>query len=296
MVAEVCEQLNLTSDDAKSRVGRQINRRYRRVTSSIGLQTSRFTQVSKTATIGNQSITFTGIEKIIAVIDKTSGIDIPISQVTVDELHITPLRSEPPRHFAVTNTHATTVTIKLDCIPSNYGAQLATIVSGGTGYTINDILTLTGGTFTEAGKFKVITTSSGVITGVIPVSPGTYTVDASNPVSTTGGTGSGATFTITFGGLLLYADGHVTVATLNGSNTPDFPESFHDVLVFGAMADEYRKMEKLQFAQTAEADFERRLSDLRMWIAKSAYLDIYQGRYSGKTFRWTRDAQTTWDT
>jgi len=216
IVNEVCERLNLTSDDAKSRVGRNVNTRYSRVTSSIGLQTSRFIQVSTVATIGNRVLTFTGIEQIIAVIDKSSGVDIPLSQITMDEMHITPKRDgQPPRKFAITNIHASSVDIYLDGTPS-------------TGYT-------------------------------------------------------------------LYADGHTTVTTLGGSQTPDFPASFHDVLVYGAMADEYRKMEKPQLAEMSEKDYELRLSDLRMWIAKTAYLERYQGKYAGKNFRWTRDAQTYWD-
>lgn len=93
----------------------------------------------------------------------------------------------------------------------------------------------------------------------------------------------------------LWADGHTTVTTLSGSDQPDFPESFHDILVFGVMADEYRKMEKAPFMQDAERNYEQRLSDLRMWIAKTAYHDIYQGRYTGRTFRWQRDSQILWD-
>jgi hypothetical protein len=215
IVSEVCEKMNLTSDEAKSRVSRNVNTRFRRATSSIGMAPSRFVQVSTVATIGNRVLTFTGIEKIIAVIDKTSGIDIPLAQITTDEMHITVIKTDPPRKFAVQRMHNNSVDIIVNTTPSS-------------------------------------------------------------------------NFT-------LYADGHVVLGTITGTQSPDFPESFHDCLVFGAMADEYRKMEKVQLAHDCEEDYERRLSDLRMWIAKSAYLDLYQGRYSGHNFRWTRDAQTNWD-
>lgn len=215
IVAEVCEKMNLTSDEAKSRVARNVNTRYRRATSSIGMQPTRFVQVSATAIIGNRVLTFAGIEKIIAVIDKSSGVDIPVMQITTDEMHITPIKTDPPRKFAVQRMH-----------------------NGGVDIIVN-------------------------------------TIPASN--------------------FVLYADGHVVTGTITGTQSPDLPESFHDILVFGAMADEYRKMEKVQLAHDSEEDYERRLSDLRMWIAKSAYLDIYQGRYTGNNFRWTRDAQTDWD-
>jgi len=55
------------------------------------------------------------------------------------------------------------------------------------------------------------------------------------------------------------------------------------------------KLVKFPRAKDAEGDYERRLRDLRMYIAKTAYMDTYQGRYTGKNFRWTRDPQTTWD-
>lgn len=205
LIQETMERLNLSSDEARSRIGREINSRYRRATSSIGMETSRRTTVTKTATIGNRTMTFSGIEKIIAVIDKSggSGHDVVLSQVTFDEMHNLPLKKQPPRHYAVTNTHAQTVDIYMDCTPT-------------TAFT-------------------------------------------------------------------LYADGHISLTTLAGGTAPDFPESFHDILIFGAMADEYRKMEKLQFARDCEADYERRLSDLRMWIAKSAYTTLYAGKNKDTT-------------
>ena len=206
LTAEICEALNLTSDEAKSRVGRRLNSRYRRVTTTIGLETSRRAQVSKAATIGNSQLTFEGIEKIIAVIRKDSGRDVPIVQVLYDELLKMSIVTEPPSHFAVYRMGTNTVTIAMNCVPTT-------------------------------------------------------------------------TFT-------LYADGHESIATLSGGQTPAFPESFHDILIFGVLADEYRKMEKIGLQKEAESDYERRLSDLRMWIAKSGYLDIIQGKNSSRLYPW----------
>lgn len=216
IVSEVCERLNLSSDESKSRIGREVNSRYRRITSSIGLQTSRAATISQQATIGDRNMTFSNIEKLFAVIDKTDPKqDTVLEQISPDEMHITPLRNEPPRHYAITNENENSVTIEMDCIPT-------------TQFT-------------------------------------------------------------------LYADVLSTLTTLAGNQAPDFPESFHDILVFGAMSDEYRKMEKLAFYKECEKDYESRLSDLRMFIAKSAYADIYQGRYNSKNFRWQRNAQLLWD-
>jgi hypothetical protein len=78
-----------------------------------------------------------------------------------------------------------------------FGGNSPTIVSGGTGYTVNDVLTVVGGTGTAA-TITVTTVSGGVITGANYATGGTYSVLPTLPVSVTGGTGSSATFTGTF--------------------------------------------------------------------------------------------------
>ena len=75
----------------------------------------------------------------------------------------------------------------------------ATIQSGGTGYTVNDVLTPTGGTSDGLARLTVTSVSGGVITGISTTGFGTYSVLPSNPVSVTGGTGSSATFNLTYG-------------------------------------------------------------------------------------------------
>jgi hypothetical protein len=295
IITETCERLNLTSDTARSRVARELNNRYKRITSSIGLVTSRFTQVPQTAEIGNRTMTFSGIEKITCVVDKNDPKqDVVLTQITTDEMHITPPRTNP-RHYAVTRMHGNTVDIELDCTPTQTAAS-AVVAAGGTGYSVGDTLSLSGGTETSLATFIVASVLSGVILTVTLGEAGLYTELPADPTLVTGGTGTGCTLTVTWNDpFTLYADGYVNVSTLSGSDIPDFPESFHDILIWGAMADEYRKMEKLPLMQDAEANYEKRLSDLRMFIAKSSYLDIYQGRYSGKVFRWTRDSQLLWD-
>jgi hypothetical protein len=72
------------------------------------------------------------------------------------------------------------------------------ISSGGTGYTVGDVLTVVGGTGT-AVVLTVGTVSVGVITAVTISNFGAYSVAPSNPMTVTGGTGTGATFTPNFG-------------------------------------------------------------------------------------------------
>lgn len=90
----------------------------------------------------------------------------------------------------------------------------AAVVSGGTGYAVNDVLTVVGGTFTVAAQVKVTAVSAGVITAVSIQTAGAYTVQPSNPVATTvgGGTGTGATFNLTFQGTTFYGDTGLLIA------------------------------------------------------------------------------------
>ena len=79
---------------------------------------------------------------------------------------------------------------------------LPTITSGGTGYTVGDTLTFVGGSgITTATTLTVSAVSSGVITAVTISANGAYATPPTSPISVTGGTGTGATFTTTSWGL-----------------------------------------------------------------------------------------------
>jgi hypothetical protein len=74
-----------------------------------------------------------------------------------------------------------------------------TIVSGGTGYTVNDVLTIVGGTpVSVAATMTVTAVSGGVITAASYTNFAQYTVAPTGTISVTGGTGSSATFNISF--------------------------------------------------------------------------------------------------
>ena len=75
----------------------------------------------------------------------------------------------------------------------------ATVNAGGSGYAVNDVLTVVGGTGTAA-QLKVSSVSGGVITAVTVQSAGLYSALPSNPVSVTGGSGTSATFNLSSGG------------------------------------------------------------------------------------------------
>lgn len=73
------------------------------------------------------------------------------------------------------------------------------VSAGGTGYSNADVLTLVGGTFTVAATLTVSSNAAGVITGVTVSNAGNYTVKPTGPVAVTGGGGTAATFTLTWG-------------------------------------------------------------------------------------------------
>jgi hypothetical protein len=73
------------------------------------------------------------------------------------------------------------------------------VANGGTGYTVGNVLTIVGGTPSSvAGTLTVTSVSGGVITGVGSSNFATYTALPANPVSVTGGSGTGATITATW--------------------------------------------------------------------------------------------------
>jgi len=74
----------------------------------------------------------------------------------------------------------------------------AVVVSGGTGYTNGDILTPSGGTGGASTRITVSAVSGGVITAASISANSPYTALPTNPVSVTGGTGSGATFNLNY--------------------------------------------------------------------------------------------------
>lgn len=77
--------------------------------------------------------------------------------------------------------------------------HLATVAvnSGGTGYAVDDILTIVGGTG-SAATVRVTSESGGVIDGVSIETSGSYTVNPSTPNSATGGGGSSVSLDVGF--------------------------------------------------------------------------------------------------
>jgi hypothetical protein len=83
--------------------------------------------------------------------------------------------------------------------PQEAAAFEVTVASGASGYTVGDTLSVVGG-FSQITAELTVTTigGSGAVTGVSISNAGAYTEIPTNPVTVTGGTGSGATFDIVF--------------------------------------------------------------------------------------------------
>lgn len=83
--------------------------------------------------------------------------------------------------------------------PQDAQATAITVTAGGTGYAAGNVLTLVGGQYMIPVEITVGTVSGpGAILTASISNAGSYTVTPANPAAVTGGTGSAATFTVTF--------------------------------------------------------------------------------------------------
>jgi hypothetical protein len=91
----------------------------------------------------------------------------------------------------------------------------------------------------------------------------------------------------------IHGDIYATTATLSGSNTPVFPESFHDILVDLVLIDEYMKVEKSALAKISKENVygpvgrpeDGRMAQLRLWYAVSTTKEMYQGKTRNVPFQ-----------
>lgn len=187
-----------------------VNRRYKRVSASIGMRDSRRVILEFDVELGSRTQTVTGIEKIIGITDNTDTVPRPLGEVTYEQMVQTILRTDRVESYAIVRHGARQVSFLMDFEPL---------------------------------------------------------VD-----------------------LTLDVEAEEIATSLADDMEPSFPESFHDVLVFGALADEYRKSDKIAQARDAELDFQRVLGELRLKLACSAFRDIQQGATNPNSVGWPRKA------
>ena len=102
IVTLVAEQVNVTTSDGIARIGKHVNRRYRRVMSSIGLAPMfTRTQIAFQVTAGTRTQTIGGIEKVLTIAlqgDATTVYPL-LEEITYDEmLRVVPSTGRPYRY------------------------------------------------------------------------------------------------------------------------------------------------------------------------------------------------------
>lgn len=129
---EICELVNLTHATDIARVGRAINRKYREITSSLGIKhVSRRTTVSATMSIGVSTLAFTSAEKLVNVFNRNLTPYKQLDEVSVDELEAQmPFNAtDTPTQYAIKQIASDSVTILVNCIPQTAFALYADVYS-----------------------------------------------------------------------------------------------------------------------------------------------------------------------
>ena len=159
--------------------------------------------LTKSSGTGDATITFASV--VTATTSASSGGPTGTTNVVVDsgivwtymgKYTANPYANAFPTFTYTTSKPGSLLNVYDPTVGVGLSAQRVFIVAGGSSYAVNDTLTMTGGTFSQAVVLKVTSVSSGAITGVTIQTAGTYTVLPPSPVSqgSTSGSGSGATF------------------------------------------------------------------------------------------------------
>src|SRR5688572_5304069 len=104
IVQKVKDYCSLSSTEATTRIGNSVNAHYRRVTSALGLNASRFVTRTATMTVGSRSVTFNEIEKIDRVLDATDSTSVRgLQEVSIHHLRTMQPESGAPTQWATKN-------------------------------------------------------------------------------------------------------------------------------------------------------------------------------------------------
>jgi hypothetical protein len=273
IATRVLDRLNLTSAAATTRVGEEINERHREVLSSIGLASSVRATAAASTTIGNRNLTFTNVLKFLSIFDNYAK---PVVSLTSASTTAT---ATVTAHGYATGA-AVTIT---GAAQTEYNGNYAIVVTGLNAFTYTfagSIMSPATGTITvglqETQRVLIERTFDELRNSPLGTQPPQrYAIARMGATSATIYLDC-----IPSSVFLLSADIHERTTTLSGTSEPVFSENFHDILVHGVLADELYKMEKYDMSKAQEAKYEKRLGELRLFIAKSAGLQIYQGKTS----------------
>lgn len=137
---DICDRLGITAPTDVSRIGRAINRVYKIITADLGLKhVSRRNFVTANTTIGLSTVTFTGVEKMVAVYDRNVTPYRQLSELTMDELRSQQpfATSDAPTQYAIVAMASDSVQIRINTLPASVfllsaDAYLTTTTLSGT--------------------------------------------------------------------------------------------------------------------------------------------------------------------
>lgn len=120
---------------------------------------------------------------------------------------------------------------KLRDFATNIHVATANVSSGGSGYVVGDVLTVTGGTVVNGltATLEVTSVNAGVIDGIRVLNAGAYSVAPSLTNSPTGGSGSSASITLTVDTVLWNISRDITFGTAGSFGSVGNPGTGYQV-------------------------------------------------------------------
>jgi hypothetical protein len=245
IVAIIADRLNLTSAAALTRIGTEVNERYREVMSGVGLQTSIRTTIAQAVTAGNNQVEFS-CQKVFSVFNNYGC---SVTSITRSSTTATVTTS-------INHGYATGVSVKIaGAVETAYNGVFVITVTGDTTFTY----TVSGSPSTPAtGTITVELLQTQWILGertmdelrMMPIQadpPQNWAPANMNADSVTVQLDS-----IPSSAYILNADVEMNITNMSGSDVPGFAQDFHDILIRGGLADELYKMEKYELSQVQE--------------------------------------------
>lgn len=280
IVNEIAEDLNLTSATAITRIGREVNRRYREIVTSLGLATSARAIATASTTIGDRSLTFTSVLKLLSVFDNHAQ-----SVTTLTSVGTTATATKVAHGYATGST-----VVIVGASPAAYNGNYVITVTSTSTFTY----VFASGSSPATGTITVGLQATQLVLNELSFDEMRNNIISTQPPQNYAVSRMGANSVTIYLDcapttvFILSADVLESTTTLSGTNEPVFDENYHDILVHGGKVPELLKMEKADLSNGAEEDYQRRLADLRFFIAKSAYMDIFPGKRDRRGYRRNR--------
>jgi hypothetical protein len=131
------------------------------------------------------------------------------------------LRGDRGGDFAEVNIGSLTISGAATITQLQSGSQPIGVNGAGTGFAVGNVVSTTGGTGTAAQCDVIaVKTSNGAIVDIIPRTAGYFSVNPANPVTLTGGSGSGASWQFAFANIVRNIN--IGILRINGNIASGF--------------------------------------------------------------------------